>query len=363
MLIYNEIKKSKKSKTVTKKSILLPICFLLGLCFSISCEKDIDINSDSKPFPIVYGLLDANDSIHYIKVYKSYLVEGNAYDVVKDIDKYSYKDSVDVYLIEYNEKGDSIRTIRFDTTTSIQKNEGLFGHPTQILYKTHTTLFTDFSYKLIVKNKYTNDITTTKESIFLASPPSIRESITQTSIHIPEKSKDFKFWTGKNATKYFLQIKYFYTENLYDGTSRQPEPIIWVLGNVSDPSTQAGQEKSLLVGAGADFFRRLNSEIKEDPNVRIRHTDSLIYEVYAAARDFDMYLRSNVPSTGVNQEKLYYSNLTSYNAETAEEQYAIGFFSSRTMASKWYRDLGYPSTKDSLFYGRYTGHLRFTDTY
>jgi len=357
------MEKQKKNRKNIRKSFLLPICFLLGLCFSTSCEKDFRVNADSEPFPIVYGLLDINDSIHYVKVYKSYLVEGNAYDVVKDIDKYSYIDSIDVYLIEYNAKGDSIRMIEYDTTTNIPKDSGLFGFPTQIIYKAHATLNIDCSYKLVVHNRYTNNIAESKEPIALASHPSIREPATQTTISIPERSKEFKFWTGRNATKYFLQIKYFYTEDFYDGTSRQPDPVIWVLGNISDYLSTPGQEKSILVGAGADFFRRLSSEIKDDPNVRIRHTDSLIYEVHAAAKDWDLYLRANLPSTGINQDKLYYSNMTGYNAETGKEQYVMGVFSSRTMAFKLYRDLNYPNTKDSLFHGRYTGKLKFTDNY
>ena len=354
---------TKKNRKNTKKSFLLPICFLLGLYFSTSCEKDFHVNADSEPFPIVYGLLDINDSIHYVKVYKSYLVDGNAYDVVKDIDKYSYIDSIDVYLVEYNARGESIRTIKYDTTTNIPKDSGLFGYPTQIIYEAHATLNIDYSYKLVVSNKYTKNIAETKEPIALASHPSIREPVSQTTIAIPERSKEFKFWTGRNTTKYFLQIKYFYTEDYFDGTSRQPEPIIWILGNVPDYSAVVGQEKSILIGAGADFFRRLSSEIKEDPNVRIRHTDSLIYEIHAAAKDWDLYLRANIPSTGINQDKLTYSNMIGYNAETKEEQYIMGFFSSRTMAFKQYRDLNYPGTRDSLFHGRYTKNLKFTDNY
>ena len=135
------------------------------------------------------------------------------------------------------------------------------------------------------------------------------------------------------------------------------------MGNIIDYSAIEGIEKKFTVLTGSSFFVRISSEVKEDVNVRIRHTDSILFEVYAAAKDFDLYMRSAVPATGINQEKLYYSNIKAYNTETKEEKYAMGFFSSRAMGLKQYRDLMTPGPRDSLFYGRYTGHLLFTDLY
>ena len=363
MLKHRGIQETAEIKKNSKKRFLLPFIIFLCLGFAISCEKDFSANADSEPFPIVYGLLDVSDTVHYIKVFKSYLVEGNAYDVVKDVHKYSYLDSIDVYLVEYNAKGDFLRNIPFDMTTDIPKDSGLFGFPTQIIYKSTASLGNDSLYKLVVYNKYTKIQVESKEPVALAYKANIREPATQVNIGIPEKGKEFRFFTGRNATRYFLQIKYYYTEDYIDGTSRQPEPIIWELGELVDNSGTAAQEKTLLVGAGSDFFRRLQSEIKPNDKVRIRHTDSLIYEIYSAAKDFDLYMRSSIPSTGINQEQLYYSNLKCYNTETGEEQYVIGFFSSRTKVVKWYRDLLWPGTRDSLFYGRLTGHLKFSDNY
>ena len=356
--------KHKMGYEKTMKKMIFPLIFLfLGLGFFMACNKDFSTNSNTEPFPVIYGLLDVNDSVHYIKIYKSFVVEGNAYDAVTDINKYSFIDSIDVYLIEYNAFGDSIRTIVFDTTTSIPKDSGLYEYPTQILYKAHATLHADNSYKLIILNPYTRNIVETKEPLALVSPPIIVESVHQMYFSIPELKKEFEFRTGKNTTRYFIRIKYYYTEELYNNTSRQPEPVIWDIGNIVDYSAKEGIEKYLSIPTGTNFFIRISSEVKKDKNVRIRHTDSILYEVYAAAKDFDLYLRSNIPATGINQEKLYYSNLIAYNMDTKEGQYVRGFLSSRTKATKYYRDLRMPGSRDSLFHGRFTGHLLFTDLY
>ena len=328
-----------------------------------ACEKDFSVNSENaESFPIIYTLLNHSENVHYVKVYKSFLVEGNAYDVVNDLDKYSYIDSIDVYLVEYNTNNDSIRTIFFHSTTDIPKDSGLFGYPTQIVYKAEAKLDMNYTYQLFVYNKFTKNIAYNEKNIALAGRPTISESSTKTTITIPENSMIMKFWTGINITKYLLRIKYYYSEDLKDNTRRQPEPILWTLGSVSDNLLTSGREKSLTVGAGVDFFRRIASEVKEDPNVLRRRTDSLVYEIYTAAQDWDLYIQSTLPSTGVNQNKLYYSNLKGYNTETGEEKYAMGFVSSRDIFTKQYQGLHF-TTKDSLFYGRYTKHLLFTDIY
>jgi hypothetical protein len=128
-------------------------------------------------------------------------------------------------------------------------------------------------------------------------------------------------------------------------------------------TTAAGIEKSLAIGTGADFFSRIASEVKEDSRVKSRHTDSIVLEVHSAARDWGLYLQANVPTSGINQERLHYSNITSYNTETGDKKYAMGIFSSRGYSTKMYRDLSTPGSRDSLFNGRYTKHLKFTDLY
>jgi hypothetical protein len=87
-------------------------------------------------------------------------------------------------------------------------------------------------------------------------------------------------------------------------------------------------------------------------------------EVHAAGKDWGLYIQANLPSSGINQDRLHYSNIIAYNTETGEKKYAMGVFSSRSVTIKKYDDLVLANgTRDSLFYGRYTGHLRFTDVY
>jgi hypothetical protein len=331
----------------------------------MTCKPEFSVNSSSEPFTIVYGLLNASDSMHYIKIFKSFLVEGNAYDVVRDIDKYSYIDSIEVSVNEYDSHNQLLRTIPFDTTTSVPKDVGVFAYPTQIVYKSPSKLKTECLYELVILNKYTNSVVKTKMPFALAGTIDLKNpNPNGITISFTDQEVKFVFFTAENATMYQFVLYYYYTETLVDNTSRQPQPVVWNLGTVHDENSSAGKEKSLAIQSGADFFRKVGEQIKVDDRVKSRHTDSLVLYVYSAAKDWGLYLQANIPTSGINQERLHYSNVLAYDLATKKDKYTMGIFSSRGTTRKMFQDLTEASkSRDSLFHGRYTGHLKFTDIY
>ena len=51
---------------------------LLLLSFITACETDFDVNAPYQDITIVYGILDIDDSISYVKINKAFLGEGDA---------------------------------------------------------------------------------------------------------------------------------------------------------------------------------------------------------------------------------------------------------------------------------------------
>ena len=333
------------------------------LFFLCACKhKDFSINSDSEPFTVIYGLLNSSDKQHHVKIFKSFVVEGNAYDVVKDIYKYSYIDSVDVYLNEYDSKRNLIRKIPLDTTTAILKDSGLFLYPTQISYVADAVLNKGYLYEIEVFNPYTKTVAKVKTLLSLAGNVNIIKP-NGSDISITDRPLVIDFYSAEHSSMYQLMLKFYYTERLIDDSERQPEPVVWILGNLNDNETSAGVEKKLSITSGAPFFMKVAEKIQNNDNIKLRHTDSIVLEVHSAGKDWDLYIKSNLPTWGINQDKLYYSNIKAYNTETGEEKYATGIFSSRGITTKKYNNLSINGSRDSLFMGRYTGHLKFTDIY
>ncbi|MCL2131235.1 MAG: hypothetical protein FWH36_02080 [Lentimicrobiaceae bacterium] len=335
---------------------------LFLVLFGLSCEKDFSVNAEYEDFPIVLGLIDAGNSTHYVKVYKSFVTENSAYDAAKDIHLYSYIDSVDVYMEERDAKGVLLRKIVFDTTTEIPKDSGIFAFPTQIIYKADAELNTNYSYKLFVYNRFTKK-TAYSQPIPLVGNVTIRRPA-GISFGISYSQFSVEYQSIKDVYSYEFEISFYYSEKMKDKTMHQAKPVVWNLGNRKLTAPVTGQE-TFSVSDGSIFFRRIASDVVENEDVDARYVDSIVLSVYAAGKDWYYYLLANLPSSGINQNRLDYSNISAYSIVENDTmpKYALGLFSSRSVSSKMFRTLVYPTTRDSLFYGMYTGHLKFTDIY
>ena len=345
-------------KSMKNRLFLVAVLVFAGLC--PACKKDFSVNADYEDFPIVFGLINIADNTHYVKIYKSFVTEKSAYDAAKDIHLYSYIDSVEVYMEERNAKDTLIRKILFDTTTEVPKDAGIFAYPTQIVYKTDAELNMDYHYKLFVYNPYTKKMAYSSD-VVLAGQVNITAPMGPT-LSITDRPFSLKYMPISNAYLYEFTVTFYYSELLKDHSTRQGNPIEWNIGQ--HPRRTSGLPISSPEAGGKFFFQRIASSIAYDENVLLRHTDSIVLSVFTAEKDWYLYIYANRPSSGINQNRLDYTNISAYNTESNEEKYALGIFSSRAESTRSFRDLTLTTgSRDSLFYGRYTGHLKFTDIY
>ena len=337
---------------------------LLCLVF-LSCEKkDFSVNSPkNEEVTVVYGLLDPDAGTHYIKIYKGFLTEGSAYDAAKDPSRYSYGDSIDVRIDEYN-GSKLVRSIRFDTTTAIPKDSGLFSYPIQCLYCAKARLKPEYRYLLHIENRYSHKIieaeTQLVGDIYITYPVLnlAREiSFPESDLRIKYKNK-----SGVPPACYEASITYHYTETLNNGNTRRGEPVVWYVGK-----DFYNTPRMSIPFQGETFFRKIAEGVKDDPEVKSRHTDSIVLNLYKGADDLFKYIQASTIGTGINQEKIGYTNIRSYAspeafAEGKSDDNGLGIFSSKGVTHAIFRDLSI-SSRDSLFYGRHTKHLKFTDIY
>lgn len=341
-----------------KNSLFLITVLCLGGIFS-SCKKDFSVNAQYEDFPIVLGLLNPAETTHYLKIYKSFITENSAYDAAKDIHLYSYIDSVEVYMEERDANDRFIRKILFDTTTEIPKEAGIFAYPTQILYKTDAELNRDYTYKLFIYNPYTEKMAYS-QPIDLVWEAKIASPL-GTELSITDKPFSLKYIPAQNAYLYEFVVTFYYSETRKGNIKQEGKPIVWNMGQQSFQTSGVITSPST---SGAFFFQRIAANIIDNEDVTARHVDSIVISIYTAGKDWYLYLFANHPSSGINQNRLDYTNISAYNTVSNEEKYALGIFSSRAVSTRMFRDLTLPSgSKDSLFHGRFTGHLKFTDIY
>ncbi len=321
------------------KKLLYIIVFLTISVFS--CKTDFDINANWKDITIVYGLLNQNDTTHYIKINKAFLGNGNALVMAQNPDSSSYGNNLEVWVEEW--KNNSQTNLWYlDTTTIYNKDPGVFYAPKQVLYKFKAFLDVNAVYKLYIKNKLNGKLISSSTS--LVEPLDIEKpTAQQTAVFHSSSPYEVKWSTGLNGKRYQIVVRFNYWEKVFGATDSTQKYVDWDLGSYVSTGTNGGEEMETTYN-GQSFFSFLRAKIGNPPNI-IRHvaTPNVDFIFSVAADEFNTYMEVNAPSTGVTQEKPQYTNIDN----------GIGIFSSRFQMDR--KLAMHPYSLDSL----YNGHLGF----
>ena len=119
------------------------LLFLSSIALFTSCDNDLQIIADWKDVPVVYGILNAEDTVHYVKLNKAFLGQGDVMMMAQEFDSLNYSDEdVGLRLLEMKESSipnqDFIinKVIELEPTDEFVKPEGVFSSPKQTIYKT-----------------------------------------------------------------------------------------------------------------------------------------------------------------------------------------------------------------------------------
>ena len=119
------------------------IAFLLLLaCMAsfLSCSTRVDLYSDYKDIPVIYGIIDINADTNFIKITKAFCGTNDdpidATEAALVYDSSNYSEKLDVYILElqstagqpYQPTG---RKLILDTITIHNKDHGSFYAPTK----------------------------------------------------------------------------------------------------------------------------------------------------------------------------------------------------------------------------------------
>ena len=152
-----------------KKILFGSLATLLLLVLFISgCKQDIDLTSDYKEVPVVYGLLNTQDATHYIRVQKGYLIDGDAYAAAGIPDSIYYSDSLVVRLIPYTGANAGNPIVFTKRVNTVVKDSGTFATTPHILYAYTGTLDPSKSYKLQIINTTSKDTFSSAEQTGIA---------------------------------------------------------------------------------------------------------------------------------------------------------------------------------------------------
>lgn len=273
-----------------------------------SCKQEIDLYGEYKQAPVVYGLLDAYADTNFIKISRSFYVQGNAYQTAQNPDSCNYPGKLDARLVEYC-NGDSVREILLDTITIHDKEPGVFYAPDQKLYYTTERLglnsaSDNYSYRLKV---VLPDRTLTTHTRLVGDG---RFGLQSLAVNFSQEyfgaiPRKFLFRPAINATFYQMDIDFTFLEQRSPDDDSIPRTMHWRIGVLTDYYLSLHMEQGAYVFPYRPevFYAHLTEFLGGDTAVaglkRYIGDYPITVTITAGGEEWRQYVYNNDPSNGI----------------------------------------------------------------
>ena len=322
-----------------------------------SCSSEVEIYTDYKSIPVVFGLLDVKADTNFIKITKTFCGSNdnllNANEVAQIFDSCNYPGKLDAYIVELRsvqgqEYQPTGRKIFLDTVTIHNKHAGVFYAPHQKLYYT-----TEKFYENNAANKYRYRLyvikpdfdTVTSETAVVSGDVDIYSSKMNFSSTPTDAHSTMLFSSTEGGMLYEITMKFNYREGHSGGPMTRKE-VSWTYGakNIGEYERVPGNENLYRhYYSPNSLFILLEQAIGNDtvwdvnhPNV-VRYIDDFVVSISAAGESlsiYSQYLQTAQSNFSLSTE---YSNIKG----------GCGLFSSRVLVS--HKVELSPGTKHDLF--------------
>lgn len=274
------------------KKLFLSLSLLASLAFFNACTTDVELYSDYKDIPIIYGLLDASQDTNFIRINRAFSGSNdhpiNAAEVSLIADSSNYPGKLRAYIVQYIQgfggqyqpTGD---TLELDTITIHDKEEGIFYSPNQKVYWTDKRLDVNteavkYRYKLIVYKD--NDTITTETNLVGGEDFKIITESLGFMADGDDLTSKIKFKLADNAVFYDAKMVFYYKESVNGGPLTDKQ-VTYSFGvkNLDDLSQENAQVYYINYGMST-LFNLLEDAIGGDTVINENHPNVIRYLNY-----------------------------------------------------------------------------------
>ncbi len=340
---------------------LIPeVILLISSTFILSCNSEFEPHIFSESTPVVYGVINPQDSLYQIKLTKSFIGPGNAYNYAQIPDSIYYDDAR-VFLESRNFRGIVIDNVELFPIEIEPRKPGIFAQTPNIVYQT------DFKSIRLRPEILAQDGITFEVDLFLLvqlpDQPELIESRTRLKpepkiinpraffqkVYFYGEVPFFMEWTHTSPDTYFeIKVVIHYREILETG-ERETEAH-WILTGIQlNEHSFPGGVKTFYTYyfRPENFYSQIRAAIPIDPEVKGRaiiSVDFIILTSDGAIKDYNEIGRVADDYHGTS-----YTNILN----------GLGLFSSYNTKGVFGQRLGQREL-DSLALGTYTRHLNFS---
>lgn len=286
----------------------LLLFYLILTCFLYSCKNELDVNEEWNENTVVYGILNTSDTIHYLKITKAFLGEGDNTVFAQNPDSSQYHGEIVAKIEEWN-GNTKYNTFILDTITLINKQPGEFYSPKQTLYYFKSILKNGYTYKLEVKNTKTGKIATAKTTI-LSGVKMISPMPNQRTNIVPESSYTIDLNPTNMGAITEILFNFYYKE--FSGT----DTVIKNTGELklvqcvgTNASTSLGDKIVRAQQSGQSLYNYIAEKTPSPINGVRRSGYYIEITAYVANPEYKKYYDS-FNTTSIINEKNYYFNIT-----------------------------------------------------
>jgi hypothetical protein len=327
------------------KKTLLSVFSAVALLATQSCKDDIEIFAQGEEVTVVYGLLNAKDSLQSIKINKVFQGQGTLEQLAQDPTNSEYANLDSAKLIEYELLGrDTFPTGRNWLLTEdivTNKDSGYFYYPDQKIYRTAADLLTDRLYQIYIDKQDGSPIVSSYSQVIeprtgtstLTRPTGVNIERRGLSLSVQgdEPQEDpiqLEFSMPLNAKVMEVYIDLTYRNQAFDDSFGEPITISYKVGTLvtsripTRPTDDFRVEALLNATSFYTFIAGNVPEVKdgEDIKQRVLADVPLKFRYVIGGEELQTYLEVSEPSTSILETKPEYTNIKN----------GIGVFSCRS---------------------------------
>lgn len=340
-----------------------------------SCKDDIDLFAEGQDVTVVYGLLDASDSLQSIKINRVYQGQGSLNELAMNPANFEYENLDSAKIIEYDFSSfDTVPTgrewlLKEDVVTN--KDSGFFYYPDQVIYRTAADLQLGKLYQIYINkqngspivNSYSEVIEDREGKNTMLKPVGVNLGIR--GLGLSSKGEEpleddiiMEFDMPINAKVMEVYLDLAYKDQYLDSTFSEEKTLTYKIGTFITPKVKLFPDENVRVEGrlnATSFYTFIASNVPvvpegSDIKQRVLANVPLKFRYIVGGTELQTYMEVSEPSTSLLENKPEYTNINN----------GIGVFSCRSFEEME----GYLS-KNSIKYlveGEITAGRRFCHT-
>ncbi|MCX6227244.1 MAG: DUF4249 family protein [Bacteroidia bacterium] len=327
------------------------LLLLASIPVLVSCEQELRISAAGETIPVVYALINPDDSVHSIRLTRSFKSEGNALESARIPDSICF-DTLVPRIELYTESGWKYHELVFIPKPAMGKDEGIFTADGIQVYECRANLskLLISGTRLVLNIQPDNGRTLISSVINYVEPPKIvapRQGI-HTSMDFYPDPLDVKFEDPPEFVRYELHVQFHILNVMKDGdTVKQTVDKVFIRN--SENTGRPRYYSQILVNIPGDLLlAKVMLDVRVNPEVEYRVPGSIDLVLLTGTAAYFEYIDLN--SMADDHGGKVTTNITG----------GVGVFAFRYQTKVTNFFLG-RLTMDSLMYGRFTRHLNFKD--